>query len=177
MRRATLLVVGLVEAKLGQLLELRVGAVDVHPVVGLACRLQHRPGDPLRGLSPVVAGEHAVDVGLVEGPDATAQVQAQDVHRRNEDDALGETLARPLTGGNPGQKVGQAGQYEHAVQLVSVYAGDEGSARGLVGRAQVVVGDVEVLAQRRGHLQEQRWVHGLCSWPPASTMRAMSEPS
>ena len=138
----------------------RVRAVDVDAVVRRPRQLQHGVGDALRRLAGVVAGEHAVDVGAVERPAAAARVDAQDVDGRDDDDAphrADARAARPAA--TRAKKVRQARQHEDAVQLVAVNAGDQCQRRRRGRAADVVVRDLEVLAQRRGHPQQGRWRH------------------
>ena len=137
-----------------------------------AVSAQQRRGDALRGLAAVVAREHAVHVGAVEGPVARAHVHAEHVHGGDDEHAAAQLRAGASAGRDAAQEGGEAREHEHAVQLVAVQARHERDARRLGRRADVVVGDVEVLARGRRHVQQRGRRHRL-----TSMMRASSEPS
>jgi hypothetical protein len=116
---------GIVQAHLRQLLEVEAGAVHVDAVVGRACHVQDGMGDALSGFAAIMTGEHAVDIGIIEGPVALASVQSEDVDSRNDDDPGTQLLAGMLAVGHPSQKRRQARQHEYPIQLIAVQTGDQ----------------------------------------------------
>ena len=118
-----------VQAHLGHLLEIGAGGVDVDAVVGPLGRLQHGVGDALGGFADGAAGKHAVDVGLVKGPGAGAQVDPQHVDRRDDQHPFDQPQLRIVARFDTVQEIGQAGQDEDAVDLVTVQPGHQGDGR------------------------------------------------
>ena len=135
-------------------------------------------GDALRRLAAVVAGEHAVDVGPVERPRAAARVDAEHVHRRNDDDAPAQLAARPrarrrLRRGTPPAATARRCRSARCRAVRRPARGAAARCR----RTEVVVRDVEVVAQRRRHVEQDSQSVSDAHRRRVAMIRAISDPS
>ena len=106
-------------------------------------------GNALGGLPLVVAGEHAVDVGGVHSPEASADVHGEWVARGYDENAVAVSDASPLL--DEVQAVDQLRTDVLLLHLVAAHGSYDGER--LLAVAKVIARDAEVVAAGRCHLK------------------------
>ena len=156
-------------AHVGEKRAAQVEARELDAVVVAGNRLEDARRDALRGLALVVAGEHAVHVGVVDRPEALVNVHGKRVRCRDHEDALLPVeQALPLEFAKAPDEVRRD---EGLLHLVAAHGADDSTARLRVRVAEFRCADLHRFPIGRGKRKDDLRPHR-----SSSKMRATSEP-
>ena len=145
------------------------GELDAEPIG--TDLLEELGGDALGGLALKVAGEHAVDVGVVQRPEALADVHGEVVDGGHHQDLpAGGELSLLL---QPGEPAHQLGGDVHLLHLVAAQRAHD--AGGLFALAEAEARDAQVVAVEGLQAEQNFALHAWAS--SLDSTRAISEPS
>ena len=133
--------------------------------------LEELCGDALGGLALKVAGEHAVDVGVVQRPEALADVHGEVVHRGHHQDL--PSGSQPALLLQPGESAHQLGGDVHLLHLVAAQRAHD--AGGLFALAEAETHDTQIVPVEGLQAEQNLALHAGSS--SLDSTRAISEPS